>query len=160
MMERVCASRRNWLPHNRPWPILFTPPAWKVYPLTRGDWPPKTCRLPFNLLVPRWIGFVLRTGIGPSTPALGLSYLRLRHVMYIRLRGGIPSSRTKYLQVSDLHSKKHWNSFDSQHFFTTNSPKNNRTRSSIPVCLFQFHWRAIGFPVMSVFYHSSDTYPE
>jgi len=26
-------------------------------------WPPKTCPCPFWLLVPRWIGFVLRTGI-------------------------------------------------------------------------------------------------
>ena len=32
---------------------------------------------------------MLRTGIGPRTPALGLSYLRLRHGKYIRYRGGI-----------------------------------------------------------------------
>ena len=26
--------------HGFDWPILFTPPAWKMHPLTRRDWPP------------------------------------------------------------------------------------------------------------------------
>ena len=39
-MDWICASHGNWPPHTGPWPILFTPPAWKIYPLTRGGLAP------------------------------------------------------------------------------------------------------------------------
>ena len=52
-------------------------------------WPPKTCPRPFWLLVPRWIGFLLRTGIGPLGPAPAHYGMSLRDEMYVRLRGGI-----------------------------------------------------------------------
>lgn len=48
-----------------------------------------------------------------------------RHIGFVwkANEGSIPSSRTEYLQVSDLRMKNLGNSVDLQHFFTTKSPK-------------------------------------
>jgi hypothetical protein len=56
---------------------------------------PKTCPRLFWLLAPRWMGVVLRTGIGPLRPAPAHSQMSLRDGIDVRFREGIqiPTAR-------------------------------------------------------------------
>ena len=57
-----------------------------------------------------------------------------RHIGFVwkANEGSIPSSRTKYLQVSNLRMKNLGNSPELQRKVTTKSPKEYRACSSIP----------------------------